>query len=480
MQLAERLEQVNQTLTDLRSQIKTSGVAGTDFTYASTKLSDILSAIATDAIDLEGVAKHITVKFVTCKKDKIFVSRVFPSVDYSNAGTCAVDDYLKSLVLDHADRTALQKEWTELPDWILELDMNVLTGDDHATVTGLNRLPTECITAMVVLDLLNVAASADVNDLVYDTYCENYFPTPPYTRDAMRVLYRLFIVPVIEACCCKNWLMTGNEVKMAERLHVTLGEVKEELGEYAEAFEFGIGVIVKYNGSHFIKSSQDRYLEISQRMLWCLRYANDYTKRRNYLRDDLILLSQCTGSLALRAIYMALLDNMGIEMHERYNRFVLAAPCCECLNIVDEPNFLEKYSFDFSIKKRSPWNVGFAQLRSAQESSLALKNKLRRKFGHKGPLLPSDHRVDMIFVDIDRMECQFDRRHVLDEIYECLEAIDAFEQFYADDEVVMKRYQSEIQILRERLDDARTEVLNKRNFKSNYKVFVEYPAGYEG
>ena len=139
-----------------------------------------------------------------------------------------------------------------------------------------------------------------------------------------------------------------------------------------------------------------------------------------------------------------------------------------------------KYSFDFSIKKKSPWNIGFARLHSVQESTLALKNKLRKKFGNKGPLLPSDHRVDMIFVDIDRMECHFDRQHVLDEIYECLEAIDAFEQFYADDERVMKRYGGEIQVLRERLDDARTEVLNKRNFKSNYKVFVDYPAGYEG
>ena len=44
----------------------------------------------------------------------------------------------------------------------------------------------------------------------------------------------------------------------------------------------------------------------------------------------------------------------------------------------------------------------------------------------------------------------------------------------------MRRYSGKIVNMRRRLNQAREEVLEKKSFKKNYRVFVEVPDGYEG
>ena len=43
-----------------------------------------------------------------------------------------------------------------------------------------------------------------------------------------------------------------------------------------------------------------------------------------------------------------------------------------------------------------------------------------------------------------------------------------------------KKYYGKMQSMLKELEDVRRGVLSKRNFDKNYKVFVKYPAGYEG
>ena len=75
---------------------------------------------------------------------------------------------------------------------------------------------------------------------------------------------------------------------------------------------------------------------------------------------------------------------------------------------------------------------------------------------------------------------QSDRRWVLDKIYRIEDGINKFEEFYAHDDAVMRRYSSKIANMRRRLNQAREEVLDKKSFNKNYRVFVEVPDGYEG
>ena len=95
-------------------------------------------------------------------------------------------------------------------------------------------------------------------------------------------------------------------------------------------------------------------------------------------------------------------------------------------------------------------------------------------------MLPSEKEIDLIFVDVDRMSDQYERKQVLNNIYDLIDRINAFEEFYSDDQSVMRKWGPVVNNMLDRLNEARIEVLNKRSFKDNYKVFINYPEGYEG
>ena len=97
-----------------------------------------------------------------------------------------------------------------------------------------------------------------------------------------------------------------------------------------------------------------------------------------------------------------------------------------------------------------------------------------------GAQLPRDRDIDMLFVDIDRMENQFDRKYVLDRIYRLMDRIVTFEDYYSDDENVLNSMRPVIERQKKMLDEARDRVLAIRTFDKTYKVFVKVPAGYEG
>ena len=70
---------------------------------------------------------------------------------------------------------------------------------------------------------------------------------------------------------------------------------------------------------------------------------------------------------------------------------------------------------------------------------------------------------------------------VLDKIAKCEREIDEFVSYYkVKDPSVVNEYRSVIDRMRRRIETAREEVLDKRSFKKEYRVFVEVPTGYEG
>lgn len=477
MQITDKLDRIRSELQDLRYQYSNSG--SVSFDVASSNIADSLSYIINNTAGTsaeDNSLKNIDVRFITPKKDNIVVCRTFPRVDLSI--TTPFDDYLKDMVVNHADRATLTADWNKIQDWIVEIDTNLVFGGYDSAVSGTPRISVEAITAMLVLDAINVITTDDVSDLIYDAYCDSYFPAAPYVKSGIRVLYKLYLVPALLACSCKNWLVTGDPIKVSQSLHVSADAGLDMLSEYLDAFQEGIARLVQYTGSGaLIRPSKERFVEICQRMLWVTRYANDYIMRRDYIRDDLLLLGTNTGSMTMRAIFLALLDNLGLEMHERYTGNLIPPTAFESVILPamdDKVKFMNTYRFDHSPKNHGAWNLGFEAL-----ESMRMKNGFRKVTG-KPPLLPSDRRIDLIFVDIDKMRSQFDRKAVLDEIYDVFEAINAFEEFYADNDTVMRRYAGTIEDMRNRLNQARAEVLNKRNFKTNYRVFIDYPAGYDG
>ena len=95
------------------------------------------------------------------------------------------------------------------------------------------------------------------------------------------------------------------------------------------------------------------------------------------------------------------------------------------------------------------------------------------------PKLPSDYDIDMIAVEIDRMQNHHDRLYVLDLIYAKIDQINNFMES-SKNAGTFNTYKNKCASQLKRLDQLRLELLNKRVSTAGYKVIVNYPVGYEG
>ena len=88
--------------------------------------------------------------------------------------------------------------------------------------------------------------------------------------------------------------------------------------------------------------------------------------------------------------------------------------------------------------------------------------------------------MDTIYVEVDRIQNHADRRYVLDLIYHQEEKIQNFLELCDVNPELKGKYHGKMQSMLKELESMRQAVLAKRNFDKQYKVFVKYPAGYEG
>ena len=128
-------------------------------------------------------------------------------------------------------------------------------------------------------------------------------------------------------------------------------------------------------------------------------------------------------------------------------------------DIIDTPK--ETAAFEMAIK--------CAKQSYARESA----------FRHE-PKLPKGFDIDMIDVEIDKVENHQDRIYVLDLIYARDEEISEFIEYYGENSNQVKANRAKIEKYRKRLAELRARVLSKHTIDNGYKLWVKSPEGYEG
>ena len=66
-------------------------------------------------------------------------------------------------------------------EWNVDIDMSCIIKMIGDSLT--NNMPVESVATMIVFDFLNVVMTDNVNDLIYDTYCETYMTNTQYEQD---------------------------------------------------------------------------------------------------------------------------------------------------------------------------------------------------------------------------------------------------------------------------------------------------------
>lgn len=289
---------------------------------AEKNISDTLSVMFTP--EDQEVMMTFDVMFVDpTQSGEPFVVRTYPQV-YDGA---PIYEFCARMA-SHASRDELVSRWHDIKTWCVEINLGCVKRSLYQNEGNYNISP-EALTTMMILDILNVVKSDSVVNTIYDAYCDSYITDTEFDirRDGTDVgaLSKLYLIPILTACFIKDWIIMKNPVNIASSLKVSVAGAESMIPpEYINAYECGLAQLIKNNGNtDLMKTPSEKFQKVSERMLWASRYYRDYTKRKNYLKDEAIAFAMRTCSPNLRVIYLSFLDSMGMQLHERYTGAVV-------------------------------------------------------------------------------------------------------------------------------------------------------------
>lgn len=467
-------------------------------TYAR-NVADVLQSLTLNnvyGIHLGGVKVDIPNKslstlnaFNTC-----FGVRVFPFITnfptvfrydtkYETFGSSSIGRLTKAIsdIENGVTREEIVQAYRGNLPWVVEIDPTLFENS-----TGMN--PSK-IAAMILMDFVNVVFSDIVPDMIFDAYTEVYL-RPAIYEEEIAPLHALYIVPVVNACINKNWITIKDpkEVKF-NNISTSSNFSTEGIEEISDHLTDAIATLIRVYGSEVFMTDREKYDRVKGDVEWAMKFSSNFFYEKNKLRDELIMRGMITNSPNIRILYIAILCWIGYSLRLPRDNQVIGdiRP-----SIFDDPNIMRTYKFAMDMNRAS--TLAMVQMNYKRhyvshpidEATESLKDSFKKGFKgfsskSKEPKLPAMEEIDLIFVDVDRVTCHSDRVWVLDKIAKCEREIDEFVSYYkVKDPSVVNEYRSVIDRMRRRIETAREEVLDKRSFKKEYRVFVEVPTGYEG
>lgn len=396
-----------------------------------------------------GSEKKFEVSIIKNTKEPFFGMRVFPVVVEMEKITEALTSEKKSF-------KEIYNMWKNIKNWYIEIDSMCF---DRITI---NFTPKE-LTALLLHELGHVVKSDETVERFYRAYQESYTRMKVADKSSLKFLYTLYTIPLSAACAIRNWTNGKNQIKQeifADKVLVQNG--------YSEYIVSAINKIIKAYGNSFMdddESEKDKKVETSVK--WCNINITDLVARKNRLKDDLFYQTIKSNSNFMKALSMKLINDLGINLRENYT----GAAVESSIDIITSEDFIHNYYSYYN-----PVKIAYLEktINGAMESARnSLKNPKKIK-------IPSQYDVDAIFVEIDRISNHHDRIYVLDLIYNKIEELQKFQDIMEYNKDLKRKYKSQVESMLKQLEEMRKDVLAKRNFKTQYKLFVSYPEGYEG
>lgn len=415
------------------------------------KLSSILNAFAGD--------KWFHIHIIDCyeiRKEPFFGMRIFPSQGYADA-------MMKDFCKKSFSLRELVERWRHIKNWDIELDSRIF----DRSIISFN--PQE-LTAMLLHEIGHVIYSDKITEVFYRAYKEAYIRSKIEEKAQFRVMYKLYMIPLFFACGFRSWKVDSEDLR--EEIFADTSVKKLGYGEYLiSAYQ---KIIRFYGNPQNWKSQKD---VISNSIQSCNMNILDLEKRKQHLKDELYYIGTRNRGFWIRNVISDIFKSLGIFKKDRYDGNIVM----EALT-VDEysgKEFLDSYDLIYQLK---PLNEVRNQLQMAKDMATptyyameAFHKKAKNKLK-----VPSQLDVDTLFVEVDRIQSHADRKYVLDLIYCQEEKITEFLELIEGDPILREKHTTKMQGMLKELAEMRKNVLAKRSFDQQYKVFVKYPVGYEG
>lgn len=416
------------------------------------KLSTILNGFATD--------KRFEIHIVECqeiRKEPFFGMRVFPNKEYA-------DSMMKDFCKKSFTLRELIERWRHIKSWDIELDSRIF---DRSII----NFNSKELTAMLLHEIGHVIYSDKITEVFYRAYKEAYIRSKIEEKAQFRVMYKLYMIPLFFACGFRSWKVDSEDLReeiFADTSVKKLGYGDQLISAYQK-------IIRAYGNPQNWKSQQD---VISNSIQSCNMNIIDLEKRKQHLKDELYYIGTRNRGFWIRNVISDIFKSLGIYKKDRYDGNIVMEALRE-----DEytgKDFLDSYTLLYQLK---PLNMVRNQLRIAKETATPTYYALEgfsKKPNLKKLKVPSQLDVDTLFVEVDRIQSHIDRKYVLDLIYCQEEKIIEFLELIDGDPILKEKHTTKMQGMLKELAEMRKNVLAKRSFDRQYKVFVKYPVGYEG
>lgn len=415
----------------------------------SKKVSSILSAFAKQK------SFHVNIiKMTPREKEPFFGMRVFPDRVFA-------DGILKDLTME--EKPSIKKmcdRWKSIPMWTIEIDERTFDRN------SINFNPQE-LTAMLLHEIGHTIYSDKKFEMFYRVYKEAQVRLRSTEKAASRILYFLYLIPLTFMCGVRDWKVDEGDL----REEVFADQSVKKLG-YGEHLISAYQKIVRVYGSGGFDSNKNTENEISKSIEFCNLNIVDLLHRKNKLKDELYRTGISYNSGYIRTMISDIMNKMGVARKDKYDGNVVLE---SIITHFDESDFLERNDLIYDMKS---FNTLQSRIQSVQ--NIAKSEIAEEAFGRKKNEIPSQLDVDTISVEIDRMQNHADRRYLLDLIYHQEEKINHFLELCETNKPMKAKYYDKMHAMLRELESMRVLVLSKRSFDKQYKLFVRYPAGYEG
>lgn len=344
----------------------------------------------------------------------------------------------------------LEKVWAENKDWVIEIDSQILTN------MTLNLSPDE-MTAMLLHEIGHTVYNNRVIVRLYDVYRYTLMTLPIPLKKLMmwRGARNLLKLPLIQACAQKSY----NTRAIHEEKHADMFVIKQGYGD--ELISMMNRIIETFGNQYMDKSEADHLTDLKSIMAWSVDTVSQLEHRYAHAERALNTQLRMTKSPYVHMTIQDIKDTLTGKGRNDLRNF--------------KPRFIDMVRKEHALKQKAE-NENIENI-IVTEGFVDWFDKSQRR---AKPIHGSD--IDVIEIEIDRIQTESDRIFVLDMIYNRMDIIDYQIELLQDPSTSSRVItpQKRLEGYKEQLEDMRKRVLNTKVPPKKYGVIIQYPTNYEG
>jgi Peptidase family M48 len=370
---------------------------------------------------------NFTVSIVDNSTNEFFGMTIYPSRN-------VIESIIDQIVNNKAKTTVLQELWSKNKEWHLEID-SVLLYD-----VSLNTNPAEMV-AVLLHEVGHVVHSNTIPERVnkvlrYEMLHLSYSMKKLFS---WKKVHRLLDLVVVEACSSKNFHSARRKEVDADKFVVKMG--------YGDNLDHFIDKLVGLQGNRLVdRNEKDMERDVRSIVMWTIDNVSELEYRKRKLRTTL--------------------QTEIIQNPSRFVRGMIFDIKALFFGGADEDSYKELIREQYLIQEIN---------QVVKEGMFDLFDKL----GKVKKITQSD--IDIIEVEMTRIQNTDDKIYVLDLIYDKLDRINAALELIAkkqNDKVTVSK--DKLINYKNQLEKLRKTVLAIEIREKQYGVFINYPKGYEG